>query len=359
MPASFRALRVPIFASFAALAACAGATGPQGLSVDLGVGGVVSAACAADGPCVIPRQDGAKLAEGELRGGVTVGPWRFYDAKGQVREEGELVAGERRGEWRLSGVFRSGSGPGYVGLATRAYETSAVSASGGYEGGAMKGTWVLREPELTREYTFSGQVAKNGLGILHGPYVGRVGGQKTLEGQFERGQPVGEWRKWYPTGELRGIYAPPEGEFVELYRSGAKRKSGRLAGDIEVFRVPFAEWAEALPLRRAGPQEAWEYAAKETLDGTPINDLGAPCQAGTTTAGAIDGTTIEQWCQKPERQGVRAKHGPFRSWHYPLGLKLEGEFEDGVRHGTFKKGKPHGEWRYFSSNGQVERVEKR
>ena len=119
--------------------------------------------------------DGALVnSQGEMLNGVKVGNWRYYDDFGYLQSWGSYKDGKKDGLWRehdTKGSYKDGKKDGVW--------TINLSFSGS---GSEKETWVNGE--------------------LHGSWKSYASGQLSVEGQYDEGMKVGNWKYYDNAGAL-------------------------------------------------------------------------------------------------------------------------------------------------------------
>jgi hypothetical protein len=82
--------------------------------------------------------------------------------------------------------------------------------------------------------------------VRHGAYVAwHANGTKSIEGEFQHGQPYGEFQWWYPSGQLqgKGVYQDGlmSGSWTWWYPNGMKLLQGNYSSGEQVGT--WSQWA--------------------------------------------------------------------------------------------------------------------
>jgi antitoxin component YwqK of YwqJK toxin-antitoxin module len=134
--------------------------------------------------------------------------------------------------------------------------------------------------ELVSHDWWNSQVVSNPVtsspSIRHGRYVAwHTNGTKSIEGEFQHGQPVGEFQWWYPSGQLqgKGVYQDGlmSGSWTWWYPNGMKLLQGNYASGEQVGT--WSQWAVdgQLVLRENGSE--FPYVKQDLI---PETDFAEP-----------------------------------------------------------------------------------
>jgi antitoxin component YwqK of YwqJK toxin-antitoxin module len=178
---------------------------------------------------------GIRIGEGIIdSAGVKQGHWREYYTEGDLRGEGDYKDGAKIGSWKFyhsngkveqNGKYRKGGKPHglwvwyYENGATRREETyingkedgetveydenGEILEKGEYIEGLKEGEWVVN----TGDYIDKGNYVE---GMMHGEWLGtyKSTGKTAFEGEYIEDEPNGKHTYYYPTGRkmLEGKY---------------------------------------------------------------------------------------------------------------------------------------------------------
>ncbi len=145
-------------------------------------------------------RNGQLLAEGTLADGVRTGKWRFY-RDNRVVEQGSYVDGKRHGLWReesesegtLEGTYAHGKrqGPWY-----------------GCDGpwcGTIHYTAGVRDGAFDQTSGSQRRVGRYDNGNIDGELTYYERTQIVAKGLVQNGRRVGQWSRWWPTGQRRDV----------------------------------------------------------------------------------------------------------------------------------------------------------
>lgn len=134
-------------------------------------------------PSGAKEEEGLVYVEGQSGLGTRVGLWTAWYENGQKKWEGEFVQSD-------SGGLRTGRW-------TYWYPNGTIAATGFYSQDLFDGEWVFNSKsgkEIARCVFSSGS----------GWYIERdEGGNKLMEGEYQRNMRNGKWTTWYPNGRKR------------------------------------------------------------------------------------------------------------------------------------------------------------
>lgn len=176
-------------------------------------------------------------------------------------------------------------------------------------------------------------------------------GKKATVGAFREGVPHGYWRYWDPNGTVTA-----EGAFVSGRRQGPwlLYPSGR---ESVLVRVPFHDG------REHGVLESWDergvkITEESLVDGKPHGSARTWSSEGHLLAEFEWRHGVEHGIRRYFYANGRVRatdtiaegvlEGPARRF-YPSGAKLA--------EGSYAGGRPDGAWRYWSSEGELSKVE--
>ena len=245
--------------------------------------------------------------------------------------------------------------------------------------------------------------------VLHGMWRGfDEKGRLVIEGQYDRGQRSGAWRRFYMAGEVQLLTTVPYREFSAPFLSQVTFDNGVLQGKwiISDSKQRIASEIDFADGQRHG-KATWYYpsgtlfseasydqgavdgdVAQWTPDGTAIahetyqhgSKLAVKTQyygpnqkqSETTVLYALLAIkTPDDWFAGTlatfETRGLNEKHGPFLAWHPNGQLARQGEFHHDLPQGKitywfptgqkemegyYVDGKPAGTWTWWHENGQ-------
>jgi antitoxin component YwqK of YwqJK toxin-antitoxin module len=204
---------------------------------------------------------------------------------------------------------------------------------------------------------FQGYVKKNRLhGNWSSWYPGR---QRCDSGRLTNAVADGHWKVWYPNGQQR----------FEVHFNASKLNAVK----DEIRRQPKNRY---YALSQVPPGEAALHFNAAYLFGHPVKQtrtivLSQKIQQPAYPPEALDritqlnATEGDKSYHPPFTEGLL--HGTFTSWRPDGSLKETGLYLNGLREGiweiyiedkvkgvgTYRHGRPYGEWRYYNADGRV------
>ncbi|MFT4977695.1 MAG: antitoxin component YwqK of YwqJK toxin-antitoxin module [Myxococcota bacterium] len=204
------------------------------------------------------EQGGARYTAGEYTDGVSVGTWTWWHASGQVRLEGRMRSGQRSGKWtefyetgvkKSATTYTNGSPSGRQ---VEWYPEGQKKSSGELLGEHRYKKWTFWHPDGSRQtvgsydatgrrtgrwrtWADNGELSSKGnywQDLKHGEWTfWWETGKRSARGSYNRGLKVGRWESWHPNGhsKSRGDYREnlQDGRWVEWYDNGDLRARGR------------------------------------------------------------------------------------------------------------------------------------
>ncbi|UTW68029.1 hypothetical protein KFE94_07920 [bacterium SCSIO 12643] len=154
--------------------------------------------------------DGQLRGEGEYKDGARIGPWKFYHANGKLEQKGKYrKGGKPHGLWvwyyengatKREETYINGKEDGEL---VEYDEEGEILKQGEYIEGLKEGEWVVN----TGDYIEKGNYVE---GMMHGPWLGtyKSTGKKAFEGEYLEDEPNGKHTYYYPSGRkmLEGKY---------------------------------------------------------------------------------------------------------------------------------------------------------
>ena len=254
------------------------------------------------------------------------------------------------------------------------------------------------------------QVGQDAAGNYYNDGAWRVysrGGDVIAEGQFERNQMVGQWRRYHSAGSGGLFSTAPFNEYKGRFLSVAQFAKGKLDGvwtiydqnNQKVFEVRYSKgerdgvatwwYPTATKMREAtfdnglldGKVVEWDDQGKLTRRDEYIRGQrvvrqvsryrpNRPSEEQFFLDGKLELEGEDQWWEaKPSafsNSGQRTQHGPIRRWYENGQPKMRGQYDKDQRVGTFTwwhlnggrklvatydKGQKSGSWTWWHDNG--------
>ncbi len=232
-------------------------------------------------------------------------------------------------------------------------------------------------------------------------------GQPLAEGQFAKGRMSGFWKRWHPATSS-GIFATePYNRFNGPFLSTATFVDGRLDGmwtmydrdRKKIFEIPYlqgkrngtAQWwlPNGVPMREVtfyndvmeGSLKEWDFQRKlvrhdEFVGGKKILRQTSYFRGkrketeNLYLSGPLELDGEDDWWAARSAEyravGDPVQHGPAKAWHENEQKKMQGQYRDGMRVGTFdwwhangqrqltgsyQNGEKTGQWTWWHDNG--------
>lgn len=281
-------------------------------------------------------RDGTLVLESVLEDSLLVGPYRTYYSLNET-------PGQRKPQIKTEGTYKNGKKTGTM---ISYFPNGQVAIRQNYQDDKLEGAYQEFDPsgELIVETTY-----KNNR--PHGKYRRFAGGLVEVEGEYDMGRRVGEWRKYFPFTrvlESETYYdnrGNRTGEWVYYYENRRIARVERYENDI-----PSGVWEEFYPNRNLAKRKTYELGMPK---GEYIEDHsnGNPSVRGQY------------------ENGVRA--GMWKSYFPDGEVYSLGEYKNDVKsglwkffnrigiliaEGEFQLGSEHGQWFYYYDGGQLKSV---
>jgi antitoxin component YwqK of YwqJK toxin-antitoxin module len=294
------------------------------------------------------------------RGDANHGPYAWFNHTGSVYQQGFYVDGNQEGEW------------------ISYHDTGTISARSNYSAGQPDGEEVAYHASGKLQYRTvwkAGQPTGKSVGWYEN-------GNKSSEMQYAEGQVHGVISDWYENGTLRSRSeydkGQPHGLHIYFHDNGNKRTervysrgqldgtcrqwtaSGKLLGtfDMKAGTGTMIEWwdngAKMMEMEQTGGSPTgrytmWHENGRKQSEGR----YSEYSPTGEWTYWNMDGSIARTDTYKPDGQeSITYEAGQmkrFEGWNTTTGLRLEGGFENGKR---------HGEWKHIDNWGDVRRIDK-
>ncbi len=271
---------------------------------------------------------------------VNHGPWKMWDARGNVVAQGDYEHGNRVGTWVR--WYRNVAEAPLLAQSPYQLFTGPIVSQATFEHGELSGTWTIFDAKM----------------------------HKISQWQFTDGKRSGKSIWWYPSGrKLREIDyrdGDIDGAVVEWSADGKAIVNDTYEGSRKLAQKS-AKYADGKK------KSEGMYLFAKVVEQTP--DDWWNCKVLTTTQTGKDEKhgAWTAWHPNGQRQ-LEAKYehdlqvGKFTWWHANGQKALEGQFEGGKQngpwtwwypngqksiHGQYAHGNPTGRWTWWKEDGKV------